>query len=66
MIWLQTDSFDSWSNCEFEPEDELSACFDNNNFPVDYVIEDVVAYIVEEVLYAAGNYHNRRIENYLT
>ena len=66
MIWLQTDAFDNWSNCELESEGELGFHFDKNNFPIEYDIEDVVAYIVEEVLYAAGNYHNRRIENYLT
>ena len=65
MIWLQTEAFDTWSDCEFESEDELDACFDKNNFPNEYNIDDVAAHILKEVLNLATDYHNRRIEKYL-
>lgn len=65
MLWLQTDSFDAWSDCEFEEEDELANYFDENNLPVEYSSDDVAAYILNKVLGEAADYHNRRIEKYL-
>lgn len=65
MIWLQTDACFDWSSCETEEEADLDGYFDENNFPNDYAVEDISAYILSEVLRMAGEYHNQRIEKYL-
>jgi len=64
LIWLQTDAFYDWSCCESEPDSELDRYFNENNFPVDYNIDDIATYIWNKVFDEAWYYQNRRIENY--
>ncbi len=65
MLWLQTDSFDYWSNCEVESEDCLEEFFGPDDFPVDFCEEDVITLILKRVCRDADAFSNDRIERYL-
>ncbi len=65
ILWLQTNAFEDWSNCEFCDEDELHEYFGPDGFPSDYCTEDVVEYLCHRVIAQAGDYSNKRIERYL-
>ena len=65
MIWLQTDEYWEWSDCEFEDEEDLSKYFDNDGFPNAYNKNDVVNYLYHLILNEAANYSNARIEKYI-
>lgn len=63
ILWLQTDAFEDWIDCECCDENELHQRFGTNlNI---YSTEDVAEYLCNMVIGQAADYSNKRIELYL-
>ena len=64
MLWMQTEAFWDWSDCETQDEEDLDEYF-YKGFPAEFQLNDVVHLILSEVLNIAENYSNSRIRKYL-
>lgn len=64
ILWLQTDAFHSWwADASFPEEDQEAFLADGT--PSKFLQQDVEDYLLGELLSAAANYTNQRIEKYL-
>lgn len=64
ILWLQTKGFDAWYS-RWCAEEVIQEAFHADGTPEEYNREDVMDWLLEVLLSAAGNYTNKRIEKSL-
>lgn len=63
ILWMQTYDFEEWLS-----DTEYSFCNTNRHYidiPDKFLVSEIEDYLIDEIIYAAENYSNSKIEKYL-